>query len=159
MAVRGRKPKPNELKILEGSRADRVNQNAPEAIREPLERPDHLDEDARAEWDRLLPQLERMGVISQTDSAVLALYCVAFSRWLSSRAELLRHGLVIETDLGGTKANPAAAIVAKCEDQMARLLAELGCTPSSRGRLDRLKADAQPDEFEELLTSKPKRKA
>lgn len=157
MAKRGRKPKPTELKILDGTRADRVNRNAPEPIREPLECPDHLDDAARAEWDRLLPQLERMGVVSQTDSAVLALYCVTFSRWIEARTELLRLGLVIETDLGGCKANPAAGIVAKCEDQMAKLLAELGCTPSSRGRLDRLKADAPPDEFEELLATKPRK--
>lgn len=159
MATRGRKPKATTVKILEGSRPDRINWNAPGSISGPLEPPDHLDEVARAKWDEIVPKLEAMGVLSQTDSDVVALYCVAYSEWLEARREVKRHGLVMETDLGGVKANPAVAIRAKCADQMKQLLPELGCTPSSRGRLDRLKSDAPPDEFEGLLSSKPKQKA
>jgi P27 family predicted phage terminase small subunit len=79
--------------------------------------------------------LERMGVIAQSDGAALAIYCLAFSRWHAAREQVEKLGLVISTSLGGVKPNPAVTIAAAAEAQMTKLLAEFGCTPSSRGRL------------------------
>ncbi len=157
MAKRGRKPKPETLKILDGTRADRRNANAPSGVQGVPECPEHLSARSRQEWDRLVVLLERMGVLSQTDGAALAIYCVIFDRWLKARAEMASNGLVLETDLGGVKPNPAVTIAAKCEDQMAKLLLEFGCTPSSRGRLDKLKGEAPKDELEEFLSTPKKR--
>lgn len=159
MATRGRKPKPRELKILDGTRADRINDKAPEPIVGLPEAPGYLDEDARAEWGRMVALLDRMGVLSTTDGAALALYCSIHSRWLKAKASVQVAGLTISTERNGAKTNPAVGVMERCETMMAKLLVEFGCTPSSRGRINKLKADAPPDEFEELLSSKPKKKA
>lgn len=161
MATRGRKPKPKTLKILDGTRPDRINAKAPEAIRELPECPVHMvdDPDACEEWGRMVALLDRMGVLSQTDGAALSLYCTIHSRWRKAKSEVMTVGFTISTEQSGEKTNPTVGVMERCEVQLRALLAEFGCTPSSRGRLDRLKADVPPDEFEELLSSKPKRKA
>lgn len=150
MGKRGPKPRPEPLKILAGERADRINPAAPAPIPGAPECPEHLDEVARGEWDRMIALLDRMGVISRTDGAALALYCSIYSRWLRAKDEI-RVDMLTTSDTGYLRANPAVAIAAKCEDQMARLLAEFGCTPSSRGRLNVAKPEVKRDKLGEFL--------
>lgn len=62
MAIRGRKPKPTALKVLEGNPGHR-----PLNKREPMPKgrlprcPDWLEEDAKKEWKRLGKILAEMG--------------------------------------------------------------------------------------------------
>lgn len=135
MAIRGRKPKPEQLKILAGERADRVNPAAPRPAKCRPARPDHLDEWGLEAWDRLIPQLEQLGTLAEADGDALALYCATYSRWRLARAEIEAHGITVETGQGGLKANPACTVVAQCERAMASMLAEFGLTPSSRARV------------------------
>jgi P27 family predicted phage terminase small subunit len=153
--TRGRKPKPAELKILEGVRADRIPSGVATAVAGVPECPEHLDDDARAEWFRILPELQQLGVLSRTDGAALALYCDAYSQWVSANREIVTHGLMIETDLGGMKANPAVAMARAAKAQMHRLLVEFGCTPSSRGRISVSKAEPE-NALTELLRKRKK---
>jgi P27 family predicted phage terminase small subunit len=153
MSTRGRKPDPQRLKILKSGRTSRLS--AETSPSETPERPSHLDDDAKGEWDRLVELLSRRGTLSKADGAALSLYCVAYSRWQKARADIEKRGLVIETALGGIKPNPAATIASKCEDQMARLLSEFGCTPTSRSRV-KAGGEAKQDRLSEFLS---KRKA
>src|SRR5271166_1302113 len=54
-AMRGRKPKPTALKLLDGTRADRINHDEPATPPASIEPPDWLDETARAHWGDLAP--------------------------------------------------------------------------------------------------------
>lgn len=158
MATRGRKPKPAELKILEGSRRDRVEPDSPLPIRELPECPHHLvdDDEAREEWDRMVALLDRMGVLSQTDGAALSIYCSIYSRWVKAKAELKAGSLTIATDNGGEKTNPAVGIAERCEAQMRAYLTEFGCTPSSRGRL-KTGGEKKRDRLSEFQARRPAR--
>jgi P27 family predicted phage terminase small subunit len=45
--------------------------------------PDFLAGDARAEWDRLAPELHALGLLRTVDVNCFAAYCMAFARWRS----------------------------------------------------------------------------
>lgn len=153
MATRGRKPKPPELKILAGTRPDRIPADAPAALKGRPACPDHLDVIARQEWDRIVPELEELGVLSRTDGAALVLYCSTYSRWRSALDEIKAKGLLVPAKVG-VRVNPAVAIAASCEAQMARMLAEFGCTPSSRSRVVGSRPAKPADKFASLMAKK-----
>ncbi len=140
MSNRGRKPRPTDLKILSGDRADRVNRSEPKPRRSAPVCPDHLDEWGREAWDRITRQLGELGILSASDSDAIALYCATYSRWRAARREIAQTGITATTDLGSLKSNPAVAVATQAERMMASLLAEFGLTPSSRSRV---KADTK----------------
>jgi P27 family predicted phage terminase small subunit len=144
---------PPGLKLLKGERADRRPAAALQAPIGTPECPDHLDATAREEWERIVPDLDAMGVLSRLDGSALALYCTAYSRWRKAQGEVESYGLLTETALGGLKANPAVGIAAAAEAQMQRLLVEFGCTPSSRSRV-KAGGEAPKDELGDFLARK-----
>lgn len=152
MATRGRKPRPTSLKVLAGDRADRVNTAEPSPVAGAPPCPEHVAEDPRAReaWDRLIPLLDRMGVLSQADGSALEIYCTAYSRWRKALESIRSQGLTVYTDKGSEKTNPAVSIAAQAEAAMGRILACFGCTPSDRGRL-RVGAKEKKDGLSEFL--------
>jgi P27 family predicted phage terminase small subunit len=132
---RGRKPKPTTLKLLSGAQPCRINAGEPLLPAGRPLAPEHLDQVAREEWDRIAARLESMGVLTEADGAALAIYCVAYSRWIEARRAIDAHGLVIETSLGGVKPNPAVSIASACESTMGRILAAFGLTPADRSKV------------------------
>lgn len=84
-------PKPTSLKIVQGTarqHPERINRSEPVptgiAIAPPwLARRGS----ARAAWNRLLPILERMRVVTEADAEALALGCEALAEYLSARRD------------------------------------------------------------------------
>ncbi len=65
---------PTAIKILGGeTRPCRINRNEPKGDPGAPPCPDHLDERGRREWDRLVPVLTRMEVLTVPDADALAL--------------------------------------------------------------------------------------
>jgi P27 family predicted phage terminase small subunit len=151
MATRGRKPTPTALKLLKGTRRDRLPSSEPRPRPARPKCPGHLDHTARAEWRRLLPILERMRVLTEADGAALAIYCAAFSRCRLAEREIGNYGLLVLQENGILKRNPAEVIVAECEATMARVLVEFGLTPSARTRVKVAEADGPRDALTEFL--------
>jgi phage terminase small subunit len=74
MAVRGRKPKPTHLKVLSGNPGRRPlpeSEPKPQPVAPPC--PDWLPEEARAKWDELAPELERLGLLTAVDGPAFAM--------------------------------------------------------------------------------------
>jgi P27 family predicted phage terminase small subunit len=157
MARRGRKPKPTAIKILDGTRGDRINRDEPSPAAGRPECPGHLDDVGRAEWERIVPQLEQLGVLTRVDGAALSLYCGAFAEMLAAEAAVREYGQLIQTGQGGRKANPAVAIARQARGQVHRLLVEFGLTPSSRSRLQASSHEQPKDALEEFLSRKKAR--
>jgi P27 family predicted phage terminase small subunit len=149
---RGRKPKPTVLKLLAGSRADRINPAEPVPGLVAPEPPDHLDRAALDEWKRLTPILMEMGILSKADGAALALYCDAYSRWLRARMDVLKRGSIVETAAGTLKLNPHIYLINSSMRLMKELLVEFGCTPSARSRVSVVMV--KRDELSEFLGRK-----
>lgn len=144
----GRKPKPRELHLVDGTfRPDRNNRRGkgPGKLR-PTRCPAFLTGDARAEWNRLYPELERLNVAGALDRGVLAAYCIAWADLKAANLELEgRTGptLWIERLDGGIFEHPAAKARRAASAQIRQLGAELGLSPVSR---ERVKIDPPEDE-------------
>jgi P27 family predicted phage terminase small subunit len=135
--TRGRKPKPNALRLLEGNPGKRpINRRAPQPSGGTT-CPAHLSALAKREWRRIYPHLELLGLVSPIDRAALAGYCQAYVRWVEAEAKV--QDLVVTT--GSTTnpypiVNPYLAAANKALQQMREFLVEFGMTPASRSRVE-----------------------
>jgi P27 family predicted phage terminase small subunit len=149
--VKGRKPKPSALKALAGNPGKREpNANEPvppEGVPDP---PDHLDEQALAEWRRITALLADMHLLTRADATALALYCQTYSRWRHAELRIAEKGLVMVTEAGYPIQSPYLAIANKAIGQLQKLLASFGLTPADRPRVHAPKAEAS-DPLEEMI--------
>lgn len=87
----GAPAKPTALKVMQGTAArnpQRLNRAEPPARGETVPPPWLPDKGpAREAWDRLLPFLQRMRVLSEGDADALALGCVALEEYLAARSD------------------------------------------------------------------------
>ncbi len=128
--MRGRKPKPTKLKILDGTRKDRINTAEPvmPAVAE-LGAPGWLDQVAKEHWAELAPVLHRAGLLTAGDRQSLALLSESFSRF---------------------RADPDND---KARELYRRMSVEFGLTPSSRSRL-KTTAEQPKDALAEFLSKR-----
>lgn len=151
--MRGRKPKPTTLKILEGNPGRRpINDREPMAPAEVPECPDYLDDEAKAEWFRMSAVLRDMGLLTQADRAALAAYCVLYSRWVAAERQVQRLGTIVKSPLKNfPMKSPYLTVADQALEEMRKFMVEFGLTPSSRGRI-RLPEDSPAgDEFDRFL--------
>ena len=114
MGRRGPQRKPTKLKVVEGNPGKRpINANEPDPEVKIPECPEFLDDVAKAEWNRIAPELEAYGLISELYRAVLAGYCNCYSRWVAAEKELKSGDLTFETEKGYVGQHPAVAIAHK----------------------------------------------
>ena len=134
--MRGRKPKPTAIKMLEGNPGRRApNLDEPQPPGSLPEAPPHLSAEARAEWDRLAVSLNRIGLLTQVDRATLAAYCQCYGRWVEAEQKLSETPPILRMPSGYIQQSPWMTISNKQLELMARFMAELGLTPASRSRL------------------------
>lgn len=132
----GRRPKPTALKILAGNPGKRtLNRREPPADTGLPSCPAHVQNEARREWRRISRHLANIGLLTKIDRAALAAYCVAYGRWSDAEMQVTRLGAVVKTVNGNLIQNPYLAVANRSMEQMARLAAEFGMTPSSRSRV------------------------
>ncbi len=143
----GRRPKPTRIKEIEGNPGKRpLNRQEPQPEAEIPECPEHLDDAAREEWNRIAPQLLALGVLARIDRAALAAYCTHWSRWVEAETQLRKFGTVIKTAKGYPIQNPYLGIANTAVDQMRKFLTEFGMTPSSRSRVSASGGSDNPKE-------------
>jgi P27 family predicted phage terminase small subunit len=107
----------------------------PEAapIKEILEAPEWLDEDAAAEWRRIMPDLTARKILTDADLGSLENYCIAIGQVREAERILRAEGLVVETK-AGPKRHPASTVLKDAMTLARQLASELGLTPVSRSR-------------------------
>lgn len=135
MGRRGPPPKPTRQKKLEGThRKDRaaINEVAPPPG--VPERPDWLDKEACAEWDRVVPQLAALGILATVDRALLAAYCTAHSLAVDATRKYQKDGLMLKTKQGTFK-HPMIKVAQEARSQARLLAAEFGLSPAGRTRI------------------------
>lgn len=150
MGLRGPKTKPANVHILRGNRSKKTAAELKDGVFPEISIPGcpaHLLPDAKKEWKRLTPQLERLGIISEMDRAALAVYCQAYARWVQAekKVKLLGDdGLVDETPSGYKQMGVWLQISNRAVEQMHKFMGEFGMSPSSRTRVT---ASPQTDLF------------
>src|SRR5687768_711635 len=96
--MRGRKPKPTILKVLDGNPGKRpLNDREPQPPGGMPDRPDWLDAEAQAEWGRVTAELAMSGLLTVVDRAALAAYCTAWSRWVEAEGMVKKFGMIVKS--------------------------------------------------------------
>ena len=151
----GRKPKPTEIKLLEGSRIRPKERRAPRPKTSQPGMPQRLSSDkcAAAKWADLLPLISSMQVMTEQDVEALATLCEVHSAAQTCLLELRASGPVLRTDLGGVKPNPAGALYRGLISQQLSIMSEFGLTPASRCKLDtKQEAENKENPLKKYLT-------
>ncbi|MFY0690769.1 MAG: phage terminase small subunit P27 family [Paracoccaceae bacterium] len=158
MAVRGRKPVPSAIKLIQGNPGRRpVKKEQSRTAALPPSPPSALKGDALREWKRVTKALGPLYMLSQLDRAVLAAYCSAYGRWKSATDALTaaaKHspycGLLIETTNGNLVQNPIVGIQRRAADDMVKFGTEFGLTPSARSRLGLQVPAGEPNPYDDF---------
>jgi P27 family predicted phage terminase small subunit len=146
--MRGRKPKPTALKLIEGNPGKRaINAQEPVPPASLPDCPPHLTTEARAEWERLAEILNGIGLLTQVDRAAMAGYCQCWGRWVEAEQKLAETPPILRTPSGYIQQSPWLSIANRQLELMARYMTELGLTPASRSRL--VVPMEEPWEFDE----------
>ena len=97
MGQRGPKPLPANVHLLRGNPSKKSMADLSGPVQPDVEIPGcpkHLLPEARKEWKRVGPELEKLGLISQLDRAALALYCQAWA-WMVWHEQALQRDVRI----------------------------------------------------------------
>lgn len=149
------RPKPTAIKRLTGNPGKRpLNAAEPQPDKTPPTCPAWLTGEARREWRRIVPELERMGLLTLVDRAALSGYCQSWARWREGERVLSRDGLTYEyTNKQGESVilpRPEAAIARQYLAMVRAFCGEFGLTPSSRGRMS-VAGPPEQDPLDQML--------
>jgi P27 family predicted phage terminase small subunit len=136
--MRGRKPKPTELKILTGNPGKRPlnkQEPKPQVIDLAVSMPDDLTHDEQLEWSSWVPVLNGCKIITELDVPILRQLVQLIVTNREANKKLRATGLLIKTPGGYAQANPLLSIINQTNAAILARLVELGMTPSSRSRL------------------------
>jgi P27 family predicted phage terminase small subunit len=110
--------------------------------------PRTLPAEAKAEWHRVVPVLEDIGLVATIDRGVLIRYCQAWSDWIEFARLLEKSGKLIRGQKGNLVRNPVWMMKRDAEQTIADLARQLGLTPAARMRAG-VRHERPPDPEEE----------
>ncbi len=113
--------------------------------------PEWLEPEAKAEWERMVPKLTRLGLLTEVDGTALAGYCQAYARWSQAEQAIAVNGMTAEAQSGWKQQAAEVAIALKYMDKVKAWCAEFGLTPSARARMA-MPGEKAEDDFGDLLT-------
>lgn len=160
MGTRGPKPLPANVHWLKGNPSKKSLDDLVSELRPEIEIPGcpkHLLPEARKEWRRITPELEKYGLISHLDRSALSLYCQAWARWVWAELQMQRaqalaaeamaaaeergeiyvggDGMTVMTPNGHVTYSPHWVIANKAMQQVHQFLSAFGLDPSSRTKV------------------------
>jgi len=154
--VAGRKPLPTNLHILNGNPSnldlEKRKKLEPKPNRTIPKCPEWLNEEAKKEWKRIVPELKRLGLLTSIDGGALAGYCQAWGRYVEAEKKITEQGLVLKTHSGYKQVIPEVTIAQKYLQICKSFMVEFGLTPSSRSRIS-VPNGQEEDPLEELFRS------
>lgn len=132
---------PAHLKLVEGrgngrDSGGREVKQPPAFLRLPPEPPEILYGDALEEWQRIVPELQRLGLTKTVDAAALTAYCLTWQRLLQAQrlVDEEGQGLITQNSQGRVR-NPALAIVEAASKELRAWAHEFGLTPAAEANL------------------------
>lgn len=133
--MQGRKPVPNNIKVLRGSEPRYLNPHEPQAGAEELQFiPEELSEQARLHWGYWRPRLVDAGVANNLDRAALMLMCESMAAEQRFWQDFIRAP-VVRGSRNQPVTSPFFELWHKMRKEVMRLQTEFGMTPSSRTRI------------------------
>lgn len=135
-AVRGRKPKPAALRLLEGNPGRRPVRNEPQPHYGAPARPRFLDVAARREWDRLAQEMARLKLLTVLDAGLFTVYCTTWSHWVACERVIAAEGMTQTSPRGIVRIRPEVRLALRYAEQLRGLVSDFGLCPTARTRLD-----------------------
>ena len=134
--MRGRKPKPTHLKLVEGNAGKRpLNRAEPQPVGDLYAAPDWLTASQREGWAYAVTNAP-YGLLKHLDRSVLAIWVVAEDLHREAAEKIAKFGLLTKSPNAGLPLqSPYLAILNKQAQIMLKAGAELGFSPSSRTRV------------------------
>lgn len=152
---RGRKPKPPQLKLIEGNPGKRKIPEIvkPEIRGQPPKCPAWLVPEAKKEWKRIAKVLHETELLSELDVAALAAYCQSYARYIDAERKISQAGekMVRLGKFGVSEVLRPEVYYSKMNLNFVRLLcSEFGLSPSARARMV-LPGEKEEDPFDDFL--------
>ena len=120
----GPKTTSNKLKVLQGvNNKQRLNEDEPIVCDKDLRRPSWVEGYAREVWDRLSPELVRIGVLKFVDRDIFGSYCV------------------VVKDIRDAEKAGDVGLKLRLFQQLRLLGNEFGCSPAGRANIHVPKGD------------------
>jgi P27 family predicted phage terminase small subunit len=141
MGARGPAPRPTKLRLLNGRSADRDSggrkvRQPPGFTRQAPSMPSWLSTEAKAEWKRIVPELERLNIVAPTHRAVLSALCECWSTYVDAVKLHRAEGLVLTNPTTERMhQHPAVGIAHNAAAQFLQFAREFGLTASAEQRL------------------------
>jgi P27 family predicted phage terminase small subunit len=137
--------KPNKLKLVEGNPGKRPIKKQPKLEIKNLKCPIWLNKEAKKEWKRVFTLLEKLGLISDIDMTIFAMYCQNYARWKQAETELNEENLKVMGRTGYI-VNPLVKISQTYQTRLKISIEKLGLSPSDRANLDIAMNDDNEDD-------------
>ena len=137
MGRRGPVPKPAAVRLLNGRSEGRDSggRRVPpprKTVGEPPQPPDYLDAIELAEWERIVDDLEPLGLLRQASHSTMEICCQATSLRLRAYATYRKEGLMaVNPDSGRQGVHPAMRVFLDASKLYLAAARELGVTSSS----------------------------
>ena len=159
MGKRGPAPRPTSLKVLAGTRRDRINMNEPIPAEQPIHPPEAMSPAALEIWSELAPDLIRTKTLTTWDVPAFEMLCETLASWQRARADVAGRGeVIIEQRLKYKQTvevevpNPNWKILREAADLTLRLAARFGLTPADRSQLS-IDPDPARGEDDEIIAA------
>jgi P27 family predicted phage terminase small subunit len=115
--------------------------------------PDWLDPVARAEWERVAPELTALGQLTPVDVVPLATYCQTYSQWRMCEEQVRREGQMIPGSAGNMVLHPCARRADALMSQLRRIASDFGFTPAARSAMHAPPSPSPEDDDFDNFTS------
>lgn len=157
--MRGRKPKPNAIKKLSGSRW--YHDQEPEVDQGKPACPSYLTNEAKTVWRYHADNLHNADLLKKTDRDTFAAYCEAVADFRRATEHLQREAVqyIYQNHNGTYVENPYVYQKNRAMDKMLKFAAEFGMSPSARSRFKMEPKETDPlDAFYAQLEAASKKK-
>jgi P27 family predicted phage terminase small subunit len=141
-----------ELRVLHGGAAERARAGVPRPERKRPACPKRLQGEARKLWNLKARELFEAGLLTVLDAPALERWVVITLRLRNAEEKVAELGPVVKTVAGNLITNPFLAVANRCIEQLGKLEAEFGMTPSSRTRVR-----ADPPQTAQAVRARPAR--
>ena len=151
--MRGRKPKPTFLRLLQGNPGHRpLNVDEPQPAGDLADPPLWFTPEQRLIWDQCIRDAPE-GLLRRLDATVLVTFVVAASLHAEAARSITEFGTVVK--MGGRQfaRSPYVSVLNQAAATMLKAASELGFSPSSRSRVNVTKR-RKPNAFAKLREMK-----
>lgn len=136
--MRGRPSLPDEVKKRKGT-FKKIRENKDPVITtiitEIPEPPPLFDDVAKNVWNTVCSEMIKLNLLQTLDIYMLEILCYEMSIYWDCQAEIMKQGYTIPTGTGSVKVNPKVTVANTALNNVQRIAAKFGLTPSDRARL------------------------